>query len=173
MKQNARQWRKGGADRRRGGAVVEMAVVSPLLLTLVFGVIEFGNAFMVRQMLTNAAREGARVAAIQTVVDEVEIRDAVRDAMAALGGIEIEDEDIEITHWCKEADGTPDFTETVQITVEYDQIDIFGHAEMGGGSTAAPEHPHGVGIIYHQACTILLADGYQFRQGSDVALHAE
>lgn len=111
---------------RRGAAIVEMAVVSPLLLTMVFGVIEFGNSFMVRQMLTNAAREGARVAVIQPVADDAAIRDAVRTAMAARGGITIADGDIEITHWCKYADGTPDFTEKVKITVDYDDVAIFG-----------------------------------------------
>ncbi len=115
-----------GARQRRGAAIVEMAVVSPLLLTMIFGVIEFGNAFMIRQMLTNSAREGARVAAIQAVVNDTEIRDAVKDAMAALGGLEIGDSDIVIKHWCKAGDGTPDFTESVQVKLTYDQIAIFG-----------------------------------------------
>ena len=35
-------------NKRRGAAVVEMAVVTPLLLTLLFGVIEFGWVFMVK-----------------------------------------------------------------------------------------------------------------------------
>jgi Flp pilus assembly protein TadG len=46
---------------RRGAAVVEFAVVAPLFITLVFGMIEYGRMVMVQQMLTNAAREGARV----------------------------------------------------------------------------------------------------------------
>ena len=111
---------------RRGAAIVEMAVVTPLLLTMIFGVIEFGNSFMIRQMLTNAAREGARVAVIQPVADDAAIRNAVRTAMAARGGSTIADGDIEITHWCKYSDGTPDFTEKVKITVDYTDIAIFG-----------------------------------------------
>ncbi len=118
--------RNSGGWARRGAAIVEMAVVSPLLLTMIFGVIEFGNSFMIRQMLTNAAREGARVAVIQPVADDSAIRSAVRTAMAARGGITIADGDIEITHWCKYADGTPDFTEKVKITVDYTDIAIFG-----------------------------------------------
>ena len=77
-------------------------------------------------MLTNAAGEGARVAVIQPVADDAAIRDAVRTAMAARGGITIADADIEITHWCKYADGTPDFTEKVKVTVNYTDIAIFG-----------------------------------------------
>ncbi len=126
MKMQNRGWCKGGLARKRGAAVVEMAVVSPLLLTMIFGVIEFGNSFMVRQMLTNAAREGVRVAAIQPVADDAAIRNAVRDAMAAVGGIPIPDSAIEITHWCKYSDGTPKFTETVKVAIAYDNVAIFG-----------------------------------------------
>lgn len=45
---------------RRGAAVVEFAVVVPVFLILVFGIIEFGRMVMVQQIITNAAREGAR-----------------------------------------------------------------------------------------------------------------
>ena len=110
----------------RAAAVVEMAVVTPLLLTLLFGVIEFGNSFMFRQILTNAAREGARTSAIQATADDSAIRTAVRDAMSAVGGITIPDSAIDITHWCKYSDGTPNFTEKVKITVPYAGVAIFG-----------------------------------------------
>ena len=46
--------------RERGTSVVEMAIVLPLLLTLVFAIGEFGIAFTQWQTLINAAREGAR-----------------------------------------------------------------------------------------------------------------
>jgi Flp pilus assembly protein TadG len=45
---------------RRGSAVVEFAVVAPIFITLVFGMIEYGRMVMVQQLITNAAREGAR-----------------------------------------------------------------------------------------------------------------
>jgi Flp pilus assembly protein TadG len=49
-------------DRRdkRGTSVVEMAIVLPLLLTLMFAIGEFGIMFTQYQTLINAAREGAR-----------------------------------------------------------------------------------------------------------------
>ncbi len=43
-----------------GTSVVEMAIVLPLLLLLVFGIAEFGVAFTRWNSLTNAVREGAR-----------------------------------------------------------------------------------------------------------------
>ena len=44
----------------RGASVVEFGIVLPILLVLLFGVIEFGFLFYDKAMLTNAAREGAR-----------------------------------------------------------------------------------------------------------------
>jgi Flp pilus assembly protein TadG len=41
-----------------------MAVVLPLLLMFVFGIIEFGRAIMVNQVLVNAAREACRRAVV-------------------------------------------------------------------------------------------------------------
>jgi Flp pilus assembly protein TadG len=48
---------------RRGAAVVEFAVLLPVIVLLVAGVWEVGRMVEVNQMLTNAAREGARQAA--------------------------------------------------------------------------------------------------------------
>ena len=64
--------------RRRASAAVEMAVVTPVLLTILFGIIEYGWMFSVQQQLVAAAREGSReaslpgatVAEVQGVVDD-------------------------------------------------------------------------------------------------------
>ena len=45
---------------QKGATVVEFAIVLFLLLTLIFGITEFGLAIFNRQVITNAAREGAR-----------------------------------------------------------------------------------------------------------------
>jgi Flp pilus assembly protein TadG len=49
---------------RRGAAVVEFAIVAPVFFLLVFGMIEYGRMVMVQQVITNASREGARVAVL-------------------------------------------------------------------------------------------------------------
>jgi Flp pilus assembly protein TadG len=49
---------------RRAAVAVEMAVVLPIMLLVVLGIIEFGRAMMVSNLLTSAAREGAREAAL-------------------------------------------------------------------------------------------------------------
>lgn len=58
--------KRGGSLRDRGQSLVEMAVVLPVLLLLVIGMIEFARAWMFQQLITNIAREGARLAVIPT-----------------------------------------------------------------------------------------------------------
>ena len=47
-------------DKERGVAVVEFALVVPLLLLILFGIIEFGILFYDKAVITNASREAAR-----------------------------------------------------------------------------------------------------------------
>lgn len=48
----------------RGAAAVEFALVLPIVLLLLFGIVEFGRGYNAKITLTHAAREGARAAAI-------------------------------------------------------------------------------------------------------------
>ena len=62
-----------------------------------------------------------------TAVDDQGIRDAVTAAMGTLQDMAaLTTGDVVITHWCKEADGTPDYTESVQVTVTYTNISLLG-----------------------------------------------
>jgi Flp pilus assembly protein TadG len=45
---------------QKGAATIELAIVLPILVLLVFGAIEFGLLFYNKQVITNASREGAR-----------------------------------------------------------------------------------------------------------------
>lgn len=61
---------KGIMDHRKrhaekGQGLVEFALVVPILLLLIVGIAEFGRAWMTRNILTSAAREAVRVAAVQ------------------------------------------------------------------------------------------------------------
>lgn len=51
---------------KKGAALVEMAIVLPLLLLIVFGIFEFGRAMYITNTLNNAAREGVRRAVVMT-----------------------------------------------------------------------------------------------------------
>ena len=48
---------------QRGQALVETGIVIVLFVLLGMGIIEFGRAFMITNMITHAARDGARIAA--------------------------------------------------------------------------------------------------------------
>ena len=67
----------------RGAALLETAVTLPLVLLVTVSIFEFGRAYQTWQVLTNAAREGARVAILSDSNDQ-QIRDAVRNYM--IGG---------------------------------------------------------------------------------------
>jgi Flp pilus assembly protein TadG len=60
---SGRNARDRGA-RDRGAAAVEFALVLPLLLLILFAIIDFGRALNAQITLTQAAREGARLAAL-------------------------------------------------------------------------------------------------------------
>jgi Flp pilus assembly protein TadG len=56
----------------RGAALIETAVTIPMLLLVAVAIFEFGRAYQTWQVLTNAAREGARVSVLPTAtVDDV------------------------------------------------------------------------------------------------------
>jgi Flp pilus assembly protein TadG len=51
-------------DRSRGQSLVELALVTPILLLLLLGAVDLGRLFYAQITVTNAAREGAMVAAL-------------------------------------------------------------------------------------------------------------
>ncbi len=69
---------------RRGAAAVEMAVVSPFLFAMVLGSIEFGRALMVSNLMTNSAREGARVAVVPGGATS-DVTTAVNNGLTSVG----------------------------------------------------------------------------------------
>jgi Flp pilus assembly protein TadG len=48
----------------KGQNIVEFALVVPMLLLLVFGIAEYGRAWMTRNIMTGAAREAVRIAVV-------------------------------------------------------------------------------------------------------------
>jgi Flp pilus assembly protein TadG len=54
----------GGSGADRGATAVEFALLRPLLLLVVMGIIDFGRMLNAQETLTQAAREGARVVAL-------------------------------------------------------------------------------------------------------------
>ena len=130
------------ARGRRGLAIVEAAIFFPLLFLLLFGMIEYGWAFLKFQCINNAAREGARVA----------VRDGATDAhwQAAvdrvMNGCGIADADFafSISPSVNPPVGDPI---TCTVTVDYDDIDLMQvslfpvPATLTGTATMTKEGP--------------------------------
>jgi len=49
---------RSGASRSKGQSLVEFALVMPLLLVMLLGIMEFGRAWHISQIVTDAARQG-------------------------------------------------------------------------------------------------------------------
>ena len=77
-----RSGRGPSSGDERGTAVIEFALILPMLVMLVFGIIGFGRAYNAKISLTAAAREGARLLALNGTVAQVEQR--VRDSAPSL-----------------------------------------------------------------------------------------
>jgi Flp pilus assembly protein TadG len=69
----------------RGAELIEFALIFPLLLLVLLGIIDFGFLFQRYEVLTNATREGARLATLPNYA-EADVQDRVCDYLTA-GGV--------------------------------------------------------------------------------------
>jgi Flp pilus assembly protein TadG len=67
---------------QRGAALIETAVTLPLVLLVSVAIFEFGRAYQTWQVLTNAAREGARIACLPDYTD-TQVTSTVRSYMTS------------------------------------------------------------------------------------------
>lgn len=77
-----RLWRN--AD---GNAAIELALVLPMLVTLLVGILDYGQIHFTRLTMTNAAREGARVGVTMPEADAQSAAVATASAYLANAGI--------------------------------------------------------------------------------------
>ena len=68
---------------RRGATTVEMALVLPTFLTFVFGIIQFGHAMWVNNLIRNAVRESARFGSTDGVTT-AQVDAAIRELLAGV-----------------------------------------------------------------------------------------
>lgn len=83
-------------EKRRGAALVEMAVVLPLFVSLALGMIELGRALMMSQLLTNAAREGARLATL-TGTTNADVQNSITTFLQSTASVSPSDVSIAVT----------------------------------------------------------------------------
>lgn len=111
--------RRGRARDERGASAVEFALVMPLLVLFLFGIISYGYMFSVRQALTQAAAEGARAAAVAPTGQAS--TDAVAAVNTALGGLNLTCGADGLV--CTPVEETCDGAPCMRITVDYAYAD--------------------------------------------------
>ncbi len=111
---------------RRGTTIVETAVMAPLLIAAMLGMIEVGYAFMVKQTVTLAAREGARAGALPGG-DMSSVQSAADASMAAanLNGYTVTSNITSL--------GPTDVEVWVEVSIPLDRASFTGSL-LGGGS---------------------------------------
>ena len=115
---------------------MEFAVVAPLFFLLVFGMIEFGRMVMVQQVITNASREGARVA----VLDGAETSDVLLAVDTYTTAASVEGAEVRILGPNGETLDPPSSAGygapvTVEVSIPFDQVSWLPSPMFLGGST--------------------------------------
>jgi hypothetical protein len=113
-----------------GAVLVEFALTLPLLLFIIVGIFDFGLAFQQLGVVTNAAREGARMAVLPGY-STTDIQDRVNAYLDA-GGV-ITAPQIEVIRHPPDAD-VPFATMEVSVRVDYTFRYLGPFAQMFGGS---------------------------------------
>lgn len=120
MESLSRLIRRFGPDRDRGATAVEVAIIFPVFLTLIFGLMWFGIGVSAKLGIGRAAREGARHLAINGDVAAAE--QVIRDSGGIAGG----DDMTIVTTPCPDP-GLETDTATVTISYPFEYtIPLFG-----------------------------------------------
>jgi Flp pilus assembly protein TadG len=115
----------------RGAALVEFALAIPLLLVVIAGIVDFAFVFQRYEVITNAAREGARLASLPEYTDDALVRARVRSYVQnglSLSTSSLNDvmptspEAVDVTHETfpvPKAGGATENIQTTTVTVNY------------------------------------------------------
>lgn len=109
------------APRRTGAAVVELAIVLPVFLMIVLGIVEFGRAMMVGQLLTNGARHGARQAIIEGSTN-AEIQQEIEDLLTST--LNIPASSLNVLIEVEPAPGNPDPADNLSVAKPKDLVKV-------------------------------------------------
>ena len=118
-------------ERQRGQTLVEFALILPLFLLMFFAMVDFGRGFYTWLLVTNAAREGARVAATQQDLNAIQTR--INDA---LGGLDSS----QLTITIDNAQGARGQAVEVDLSYDFEFVTPIGgiFGIVSGGSLATP-----------------------------------
>ncbi|HEX5369268.1 MAG TPA: TadE/TadG family type IV pilus assembly protein [Dehalococcoidia bacterium] len=99
-----------GRKKERGQALLEFAIVMPIFLVLLMGIVDFGLGLRAWISITNSAREGARIASVHATCDSIinRVEDSSGGLVTSSSQVTIDPSDCDFTS------GDP-----VTVTVEY------------------------------------------------------
>ena len=126
-----RQIAKDTKRDERGSELVEFALVFPLLLMVVLAIVDFGFLFQRYEVVTNAAREGARVAVLPGY-SSADIQNRV-DSYATAGGLPYAPT-VTVTDTSITAGPTTWPAKTVSVAYGHQYVFLGGIASWFGGS---------------------------------------
>ena len=108
--------KNGRAEGERGQSLVEFTMIIPIFLLLVFAIVDFGMGLYSWIVVTNAAREGARVGTVGA--DTATITQRVRDTA---GNLDNPNLTVVVTN-AVDAGGDPGESVSVNVDYEYHLI---------------------------------------------------
>ncbi|MFJ5954762.1 TadE/TadG family type IV pilus assembly protein [Paenarthrobacter sp. NPDC092416] len=124
----------------RGAVAVEMAILLPLLLLILIGIIEFGRVLNVQVSLTQAAREGARHAAVHYQDGALDVAGTALGSAPSLDGLGVSVSD-------NASSCSPGSNVTVTTSVSLPSMSGFLDAGFFGAPGIFPLNMTGVGVM--------------------------
>lgn len=109
--------RQPSMPSRRGAAAVEMAIVLPVFFMVVMGIVEFGRAMMVGQLVTNGARYGARISAFDGSTN-ADVTTSVKTFVSNTVGVPAADVNVDIA--VDPGPGNPDPADDLSVALAKD-----------------------------------------------------
>jgi Flp pilus assembly protein TadG len=113
----------GSRKRQRGAAALEFAIVLPVLILLLVGIVDFGMVMGAQSQVANAAREGARAGALTG--SQSQAISAATNGISDMPGATNSGTNVTVACTtvsgtaCSLTDTTPDTGSTITVTVTY------------------------------------------------------
>ncbi|MGH2607883.1 MAG: TadE family protein [Tepidiformaceae bacterium] len=134
-----RPWWRRWRDTDAGQTLVEFSLILPVMLILLFALVDFGRAFYTWLLVTNAAREGARAGATQLTAAQIETRvfeSICSDYSSGQCGLDESKLSVDVTN----AQGDRGGAVEVDLSYEFEFVTPMGDimAFIGGSNISAP-----------------------------------
>lgn len=121
---------------REGAAAIEFALVVPLFLLVVAGIVEFGQAFRTQHVLTTASRRAARALTVDSAAPGQVKQDVYDYCEMALGNVQVSmDVLVDGSNGIGVGEAEPGDDITVTVSVPYSAVGIAIYANLVGVDT--------------------------------------